>query len=59
MYWPHLLRRILGDMKFHQLKVMQQMYGAFLFFRENKNQLINKTAQAATAGAPGSYSRRW
>jgi glycosyltransferase involved in cell wall biosynthesis len=59
MYSPHLLRRILGDMKFHQLKVMQQMYGAFLFFRENKNQLINKTAQAATAGAPGSYSRRW
>ncbi len=57
LYLPHLLRRMLGDMKFHQRKVAQQMYGAFLFLRENRRHLL-ETPPAAAIGASGSYSRR-
>ncbi len=40
IYWPHVLRRMLGDMKFHQLKVATQIYGALLFLGENRRGLL-------------------
>lgn len=39
VYLPHILRRILGDMKFHQFKVATQIYGAILFFKQNRRHL--------------------
>jgi glycosyltransferase involved in cell wall biosynthesis len=40
IYLPHVLRRILGDMKTHQLKIIQQIYGAVLFLRRNHRHLL-------------------
>ena len=58
LYVPHLLRRMLGDMKFHQRKVVQQIYGAFLFLREHRRHPVEK-APATAIETPGSYSRRY
>ena len=41
IYLPHILRRMLGDMKFHQVKVATQIYGAILFFRQNRRHLLS------------------
>jgi hypothetical protein len=38
IYLPHLLRRMLGDMKFHQRKVFQQLYGAAWFLSQARQQ---------------------
>ena len=38
IYMPHILRRLLGDMKYRQLKVLTQIYGALLFFRDYRRQ---------------------
>ena len=56
LYGPHVLRRMLGDMKFHQLKVAQQIYGALLFLREQRRRRLEKAPTAAIE-ASGSYSR--
>lgn len=40
IYLPHILRRMLGDMKYHQFKVATQLYGAILFFRQNRRHLL-------------------
>lgn len=40
IYLPHILRRMLGDMKFHQVKVATQIYGAALFFTQNRRHLL-------------------
>jgi hypothetical protein len=34
IYLPHILRRFVGDMKFHQVKVATQVYGGLLFMRQ-------------------------
>lgn len=39
-YLPHVLRRMLGDMKYHQLKVATQIYGALLFLKEYRRHLL-------------------
>ena len=39
VYLPHILRRHLGDMKFHQLKVAAQLYGGMLFLAESRGHL--------------------
>ena len=41
IYLPHILRRHLGDMKFHQLKVATQLYGGMLFLHENRGSLAD------------------
>jgi glycosyltransferase involved in cell wall biosynthesis len=46
-YLPHILRRMLGDMKFHQFKVATQIYGAMLFFRQNRRHLLALHDRAA------------
>jgi len=51
-YLPHILRRMLGDMKFHQVKVATQIYGAMLFLRQNKDRLYE-----AMPSAPGTINR--
>ena len=40
-YLPHLLRRLLGDMKYHPLKIVQQIYGAVLFLRQHRRHLVD------------------
>ncbi|MGH9810093.1 MAG: glycosyltransferase, partial [Terriglobia bacterium] len=44
IYLPHVLRRMLGDMKYHQLKIVQQIYGAVLFLRRNRGRLLEVPA---------------
>ena len=39
-YLLHILRRMLGDMKYHQFKVATQLYGAMLFFWQNRRRLL-------------------
>ena len=39
-YLPHILRRILGDLKTHRFKVVQQIYGAALFLKRNRRHLL-------------------
>ena len=40
IYLPHILRRFLGDMKFHQVKVATQIYGGMQFLRQNRRHLL-------------------
>ncbi len=40
IYVPHILRRFLGDMKFHQMKIATQIYGGLLFLRQNRRHLL-------------------
>ena len=56
IYLPHVLRRLLGDMKYHQLKILQQIYGAMLFLRRNWGRLLEvRSAETDYSGAhPGS-----
>lgn len=43
-YVPHLLRRMLGDMKSHPGKILQQIRGAVLFFRANPRRITGSGA---------------
>lgn len=38
IYLPHILRRILGDLKWRQAKVMAEFYGAYVFAKANGQQ---------------------
>lgn len=40
VYLPHILRRFLGDMKFHQIKIASQIYGGTLFLWQNRHCLL-------------------
>jgi len=40
IYLPHFLRRLLGDLKYSHLKIVQQIYGAVLFLRRNRGRLL-------------------
>jgi GT2 family glycosyltransferase len=55
-YLPHILRRILGDMKTHPLKIVQQIHGAMLFLKENRRHLleVRSPATALSQVRPGS-----
>jgi glycosyltransferase involved in cell wall biosynthesis len=55
-YLPHILRRILGDMKTHPLKIVQQIHGAMLFLKENRRHLleVRSPATALSQIRPGS-----
>jgi glycosyltransferase involved in cell wall biosynthesis len=55
-YLPHILRRLLGDMKFHQVKVATQIYGAILFLRQNRRHLLDAMPDPARISDPRS---RW
>jgi glycosyltransferase involved in cell wall biosynthesis len=35
IYVPHILRRILGDLKYNHRKILTEIYGAFLYLRRN------------------------
>jgi glycosyltransferase involved in cell wall biosynthesis len=50
-YLPHILRRILGDLKRHQLKILQQIYGAMLFLNKNR-QIFSRESPDTLAPAP-------
>jgi glycosyltransferase involved in cell wall biosynthesis len=39
-YLPHLLRRVLGDLKSHPYKIVQQIHGALLFLAQNRRHLL-------------------
>jgi cellulose synthase/poly-beta-1,6-N-acetylglucosamine synthase-like glycosyltransferase len=41
IYLQHIVRRFLGDMKFHQMKVATQIYGGLLFLRQNRRHLLD------------------
>jgi hypothetical protein len=41
IYLRHILRRFLGDMKFHQIKIATQIYGGWLFLRQNRRHLLD------------------
>jgi len=51
IYLPHILRRILGDLKFHQIKIVTQMCGAILFLRENRRHLLDAMPSIEPGGA--------
>jgi glycosyltransferase involved in cell wall biosynthesis len=55
-YLPHIMRRILGDMKTHPLKIVQQIHGAMLFLKENRRHLleVRSPATALSQIRPGS-----
>jgi glycosyltransferase involved in cell wall biosynthesis len=56
VYFPHLLRRLLGDSKFHQLKILQQIHGALLFLRRHRRHLLEVPSRSPdySEARPGS-----
>ena len=50
-YLPHILRRVLGDLKTHRLKILQQIYGAMLFLNRNRRHLLAEEPQAGDLDA--------
>jgi GT2 family glycosyltransferase len=51
-YLPHILRRLRGDMKFNQVKVATQIYGAILFLRQNRRHLLDAMPDPARVSDP-------
>jgi glycosyltransferase involved in cell wall biosynthesis len=56
IYLPHVLRRILGDMKYHQIKIATQIYGAILFLWQNRHRLLDTMPSTAQASDPRPHS---
>jgi hypothetical protein len=56
MYLLHLSRRVLGDLKSHPFKILQQIHGALLFLAQNRRHLLAVEPRAAdrSAARPGS-----
>jgi glycosyltransferase involved in cell wall biosynthesis len=55
-YLPHVVRRIIGDLKFHQIKVATQIYGAILFLLQNRHNLLESMPRTAQVPDPQSRS---
>lgn len=56
IYFPHLLRRLLGDLKSHPHKILQQIHGALLFLRRHRRHLrgVHSRASEYSEVRPGS-----